>query len=144
MKMIIAIDFDGTCVTHEFPMVGKDIGAVPVLKDLVLYGHKLVLFTMRSDIVNPEGEDNELHLESGNYLTDAVEWFKGNGIELYGIQVNPTQHTWTTSPKAYAQLYIDDAALGCPLLYPGGGERPFVDWVKVRESLVNMGVLSAG
>lgn len=25
--MIIAVDFDGTCVTHEFPRVGKEIGA---------------------------------------------------------------------------------------------------------------------
>jgi hypothetical protein len=33
--MIIAVDFDGTCVTHDFPHVGKDIGAVPVLKELV-------------------------------------------------------------------------------------------------------------
>ena len=103
--MIIAIDFDGTCVTHEFPKVGKDINAVPVLKALVENGHQLVLFTMRSDIVNPTGEDNELHLESGNYLTDAVNWFKENEIPLYGIQTNPTQHTWTTSPKAYAQRF---------------------------------------
>jgi len=110
--MIIAIDFDGTCVTHEFPKVGKDIKAVPVLKALVENGHQLVLFTMRSDIVNPTGEGNELHLESGNYLTDAVNWFKENEIPLYGVQTNPTQHTWTTSPKAYAQMYIDDAALG--------------------------------
>ena len=66
--MIIAIDFDGTCVTHEFPKVGKDINAVPVLKALVENGHQLVLFTMRSDIVNPTGEDNELHLESGTSI----------------------------------------------------------------------------
>ena len=26
--MIIAVDFDGTCVTHEYPNVGKNIGAV--------------------------------------------------------------------------------------------------------------------
>lgn len=25
--MDIVIDFDGTCVTHEFPLVGKDIRA---------------------------------------------------------------------------------------------------------------------
>jgi len=30
--MDIVIDFDGTVVTHEFPKVGRDIGAVPVLK----------------------------------------------------------------------------------------------------------------
>lgn len=148
--MIIAIDFDGTCVTHEFPKIGKDIGAAPVLKELIKNGHQLVLFTMRSDIVNPTGEDNELHLESGNYLTDAVNWFKEKGIELYGIQANPTQHTWTTSPKAYAQLYIDDAALGCPLLYGnfeenGQGayfDRPQVDWETVREMLIKNGLIA--
>lgn len=51
--MIIGIDFDGTCVTHEFPDVGKDIGATPVLKELTDKGHKLILFTMRSDIESP-------------------------------------------------------------------------------------------
>jgi hypothetical protein len=140
--MIIAIDFDGTCVTHEFPKVGKDIGAVPVLKQIVNDGHHLVLFTMRSDIVNPTGEDNELHLESGNYLSDAVQWFKDNDIPLYGIQSNPTQHSWTTSPKAYAQLYIDDAALGCPLIVDETkSERPFVNWWKVMNYLVDAKII---
>lgn len=32
--MIIAVDFDGTCVTHEFPRVGAEIGAAEVLKEL--------------------------------------------------------------------------------------------------------------
>lgn len=141
--MIIAVDFDGTCVTHEFPKVGKDIGAVPVLKKLVEHGHQLILFTMRSDIVNPTGESNELHLESGNYLSDAVEWFKENEIPLHGVQTNPTQHTWTTSPKAYAQLYIDDAALGCPLKMDlSESDRVFVDWDRVEFILGAMGLFN--
>ena len=37
--MIIAIDFDGTVVTHEYPSVGKDVGAVSVLEDLIYNGH---------------------------------------------------------------------------------------------------------
>lgn len=99
---------------------------------------------MRSDIVNPKGEGNELHLESGNYLTDAVNWFKENEIPLYGIQTNPTQHTWTTSPKAYAHLYIDDAALGIPLEYIVQSQRidrPFVNWKKVKEMLIEFGLI---
>jgi hypothetical protein len=140
--MIICIDFDGTCVTHEFPKVGKDIGAVPILKALVENGHKLILFTMRSDIVNPTSEDNELHLEGGDYLTDAINWFKENDIPLYGIQSNPTQHTWTTSPKAYGEMYIDDAALGCPLRNDDGfSKRPFVNWTVVQEMLEFRGIL---
>jgi hypothetical protein len=52
---IIGIDFDGTVVTHDFPKIGKDIGAVPVLRKLVDNGHKLILFTMRSDIKDING-----------------------------------------------------------------------------------------
>lgn len=116
--MDICIDFDGTCVTHEYPKVGKNIGAVPVLKALVALGHNLILFTMRS----------------GKELDDAVAWFKLHDIELYGINVNPTQKQWTKSPKAYGQLYIDDAALGIPLIVPAVG-RPYVDWRAVRAML---------
>ena len=47
--MNILIDFDGTCVTHQFPKVGEDIGAAQVLRDLVENGHHLILFTMRAE-----------------------------------------------------------------------------------------------
>jgi hypothetical protein len=141
--MEICIDFDGTCVTHEFPKVGKDIGAIPVLNKLIDAGHNLILFTMRSDIEEVSSSDYRIHGQAGNYLTDAVNWFKKNNIKLYGININPSQTTWTKSPKAYGQLYIDDAALGCPLLYnPEISDRPFVDWVKVEEILTVTGVLS--
>lgn len=141
--MEINLDFDGTCVTHEFPKIGKDIGAVPVLKELVANGHNLILFTMRSDVTEPYSISPEIVTESGNYLTDAVNWFKENDIPLYGIQTNPTQHTWTTSPKSYAQIMIDDSALGCPLEFPADGSRPYVNWGLVRQLLVLMRVLPA-
>lgn len=132
--MEICIDFDGTCVTHEFPEIGEDIGAVPVLKKLIDAGHQLILFTMRSD--------KENNSDNAGYLTASVKWFGDNNIPLYGINVNPTQRRWTKSPKAYGQLYIDDAALGCPLAYnPELSARPFVDWVKVEEILKSNGII---
>ena len=141
--MEICIDFDGTCVTHEFPKVGKDIGALPVLSKITDAGHNLILFTMRSDIEEVKSNDYGIHKQAGKYLTDAVNWFKENDIKLYGININPSQTSWTKSPKAYGQLYIDDAALGCPLIYnPDISDRPFVDWVKVEEMLKTIGVLS--
>ena len=125
--MIIAVDFDGTCVTHEYPKVGKDIGAVPVLKWLVSEGHKLILWTMRGSLDRGSGTGD---------LQDAMEWFDQHNIRLYGVNNNPTQRAWTKSPKAYAEIYIDDAALGCPLLSdPALSTRPFVDWVKVEHQL---------
>lgn len=116
--MIIAVDFDGTCVTHEYPSIGKDIGAVPVLKELVAKGHQIILFTMRSGIP----------------LAEAVQWFNYHDILLFGVNENPQQSTWTTSPKPYAHLYIDDAALGVPLVISKQG-RNYVDWVKVAALL---------
>ncbi len=121
--MIIAVDFDGTCTTHEYPRIGEDIGAAPVLKRLVASGHKLIIWTMRS----------------GKELNDAMNWFSLNGIPYHGVNENPDQASWTSSPKAYAQLYIDDAALGCPLdSNPHLSNRPFVDWVGVEVMLEDM------
>lgn len=118
--MVIALDFDGTVVTHEYPYIGEDIGAIPVLKELVAAGHQLILFTMRS----------------GKLLDDALAWFERNGIELYAVNENPEQVSWTSSVKVYANMYIDDCALGCPIRFEDGVRRPFVDWKKVREILV--------
>ncbi len=139
--MIIAIDFDGTCVTHEFPRVGRDIGAAPVLKRLVAAGHKLILWTMRSDVEEPRSDHPDIHAVGVKYLTDAVEWFAKNEIPLWGINGNPEQHTWTHSPKAYAQLYIDDAALGCPLIYPTGEDRPYANWGAIEQLLEGRRIL---
>lgn len=138
--MIIAIDFDGTCTTHNFPELGKDIGAAPVLKKLVAAGHQLILWTMRSDIEEVISIDTSLPLEPGPFLTQAENWFKDNDIPLYASQRNPTQDDWTKSPKAYAHLYIDDAALGCPLIYPENG-RPYVDWKKVEYLLIQKQII---
>jgi len=123
--MIIAIDYDGSCVKHSYPEIGEDIGAVPVLKELINKGHHLILYTMRS----------------GETLDDAVNWFKKHDIPLYGINENKTQNIWTSSPKVYANLYIDDATLGCPLIQLNIEDRPYIDWIKVREYLENNGII---
>lgn len=128
--MVIGIDFDGTCVVHEYPFIGDDIGAVPVLQRLIDEGHRLVLFTMRG----------------GVYLAEAVEWLEERGVELYGVNVNPTQKEWTDSPKAYCHLYIDDAALGCPLTNEHEGKTyagEFVDWPAVERLLEERWILDA-
>ena len=125
--MYIAVDFDGTCVTHEYPEVGKDIGAIPVLRALRENGHHIILNTMRDS----------------QELEDAKMWFAYNGINLFGVNHNPTQDGWTTSPKVYAQLYIDDAAMGCFLCYnPEISNRPYVDWKETTNYLHTRGLIT--
>jgi len=122
---VIAIDFDGTVVTHEYPHIGEDAGAVPVLKELLANRNRLILLTMRS----------------GRLLENAKRWFEERNIPLYAVNANPEQSRWTESPKVYANLYIDDSNLGCPLKTADGVTRPFADWVKIREQLVREGYL---
>jgi hypothetical protein len=121
--MEIVLDFDGTVVAHDYPRIGADIGAVPILKKMQeKLECRFILFTMRS----------------GAKLDEAVQWFKDNGIPLYGVQKNPTQDAWTGSPKAYGQLIIDDAALGAPLKTDKNiSNRPFIDWERVNGMIFN-------
>jgi len=125
MNKIVAIDFDGTCVTHLYSaenpeVVGLPIGSVEYLRKLSKHGVKIILYTMRS----------------GDHLTAAVNWFESHQINLWGVNVNPEQHTWSKSPKVYAQLYVDDAALGCPLMKDQISDRPFVNWKIVGPRLM--------
>jgi hypothetical protein len=139
----ILVDFDGTCTTHDFPRVGKEIGAVQVLKRLTDAGHLLILFTMRSDNTNKSNStDPNIDAVNGQFLTDAVNWFKKHDIPLWGIQTNPLQKTWTDSPKAYGEFMIDDTAIGCPLIYDRSiSNRPFVNWVKIELMLENIDLI---
>lgn len=121
----IALDFDGTVVTHAYPEVGEDIGAVPVLKELVKNNCRIILFTLRSD----------------RLLDEALAWFEKNGIPIWAVNENPSQKRWTSSPKVQADLMIDDSALGCPLKFIDGVRRPAADWVRIREQLVKEGYL---
>lgn len=123
--MIIAVDFDGTCVTHDYPSVGHDIGAAPVLRTIADKGHDIIIHSMRD----------------GKEIQDARDWFQKNGIYVFGVNVNPTQHTWTQSPKPYAHIYIDDAALGCPLFLSEKHSRPFVNWYKVMQFFIDLNVI---
>ena len=133
----IAIDFDGTCVTHRFPDIGESIGAERVLRKLIKKGHKLILHTSRTDCDSGTVPGFPA-LPPGKYLTAAVEWFNDRHIELYGVQRHPGQDPRYHN-KPFADLILDDAALGCPLKSDKEiSPRPFVDWEVVEMYLTGM------
>ena len=127
----IVLDFDGTVVKHRYPDIGEDVGAIPVLRRLVKNGHRLILCSMRSR--NSDGVDT---------LQPAIQWFKDNNIPLYGINENPDQKEWTSSPKIYGEIYIDDAAIGAPLKKDDSDAPPFIDWGVVSLYLMHYGCLT--
>jgi hypothetical protein len=114
--MIIAVDFDGTLVRHDFPRIGAEApGAFDVLRRLQAGGHQLILLTMRC----------------GRELQDAIAYCAERGIKFWAVNDNPDQHSWTASPKVYAQLYIDDLSIGTPMA------DGVVDWAKVETMLTD-------
>lgn len=128
--MIIAVDFDGTCVEHQYPSVGKTVpNCVKVLQRILKNNHQIMIYTMRD----------------GKELEDAKNWYFENGIKF--DSANENIDGWSTSKKLYAHMYIDDAAIGCPLiheLYPQSfkSKRPYVDWLEVEKLLEKKGVLN--
>ena len=124
-NLVVAVDFDGTCLTHVYSannpdVIGMPINSVEWLKKLSDAGVKIILYTMRHD----------------RHLLAAVMWFVENEIKLWGINENPDQHAWSASRKVYAQLYVDDAALGCPLTTSSISDRPYVNWSVVGPKLM--------
>ena len=98
--MIIAVDFDGTIVTHEYPRIGKERPfAIATLKKLQEEGHhQLILWTVRE----------------GQLLQEAVDFCKERGLEFYAVNSNyPEEVPEHFAPrKLTADLWIDDRNLG--------------------------------
>lgn len=135
---VIAVDFDQTLATGPFPQTGQPVAAAfEYLKIFQLRGARLILWTMRSD-----GRKQYTDPPRRDPLTAAVEFCRARGVEFWAVNGNPEQADWTGSPKAYAHVYIDDAAYGCPLLQPvgpgGPAVRPVVDWLKVGPGVLKL------
>jgi hypothetical protein len=98
--MVIAVDFDGTIVTHEYPNIGKEIPfAIDTLKRLQQSPDNLiVLWTVRE----------------GAELEEAVKYCRDRGLEFYAVNNNyPEESAEHPEPrKLKADLFIDDRNLG--------------------------------
>ncbi len=99
--MIIAVDFDGTIVEHEYPAIGREIPfATETLKMLMKQNHKLIMWSVRE----------------GKLLDDAVKWCKDRGVEFYAVNKDYPEETLSNnnhfSRKLKADVFIDDRNLG--------------------------------
>ena len=99
--MTIAVDFDGTIVTHKYPEIGEEIPfAIETLKMLIADHHRLILWTVRE----------------GELLDEAVNWCRERGVEFYAVNKEYPEETVRNnehfSRKVKADIFIDDCNLG--------------------------------
>lgn len=118
--MVIAVDFDGTIVTHEYPKIGKPIPfAIEALKRLQQEDHhQLILWSVRE----------------GHLLDEAVDYCAKRGLEFYAVNTNYPEEKPEERPnrKVTADIYIDDRNLGglpdwgiiYQMIHSGNGNRP--------------------
>lgn len=100
--MVIAVDFDGTIVEHEYPKIGREIPfATDTLRALIADRHKLILWSVRE----------------GHLLDEAVEWCRERGVEFYAVnrdfpEERGTSNNQNFSRKIKADMFIDDRNVG--------------------------------
>lgn len=97
--MILAVDFDGTLCTDQYPLIGEPITDVILsVKAWRKAGNEAVLWTCREGIL----------------LDNALKWCKTQGLEFDAVNAN-TQHAlykWRSNPrKIGADFYLDDKAI---------------------------------
>lgn len=100
--MVIAVDFDGTIVKHEYPRIGEELPfATETLKMLQRDGHRLILWSVRED----------------ELLQEAVDWCHERGVDFYAVnkdypEENGRHNNESFSRKLKADMFIDDRNLG--------------------------------
>lgn len=117
--MIIAVDFDGTCVENKFPDIGEEMPhCSQVLRNLVDDGHKLILWTCREYCI----------YKGHNPLEEAYQWFTDRGVEISAINYNPfiAHMGYPVARKCSADIYIDDCGIGIPRRPDGK-----IDWFAI-------------
>mgnify|MGYP002525927720 CR=1 FL=1 len=96
--MVIAVDFDGTIVEHQYPDIGEERPfATEVLRKLIEERHKLILWTVRE----------------GKLLDEALDWCKQRGVEFYAVNSDSSDifkeaKDRNISCKLNADVFIDD------------------------------------
>lgn len=93
---IIAVDFDGTMCTNEWPNIGKpNYDVINYLKEQKRKGAKLILWTCRN----------------GDDLEAAIRWCKRSGIIFDAVNENLPESISVfgqDTRKVFAHEYIDD------------------------------------
>lgn len=103
---VVAVDFDGTITKdNKFPdVIGVLRDGCKEAIDYIRKNNKVILWTCRS----------------GQYLDEAVEFLKANGIEVDGINADVYAKT---DRKIMADIYIDDKNIFCTN----------IDWAEIKR-----------
>ena len=107
--MIIYLDFDGTVVEHQYPMLGQyNDGCFEVIQKLQRAGHEIILNTYR---VNCDDGTLEIALD---FLNNNADYKIDPIVKHTASKIHPGR--WNLeSVREQNFLFIDDIGKGTPL-----------------------------
>lgn len=134
--MIIYLDFDGTCVEHEFPNIGREnFGCIPVIKKLINAGHTIILNTYR--------------IETGDgHAQMAIDWLMYRLDDDYPFPAvcskknPPPLWDWNRISENHV-MFIDDQASRMPLKSAVMTNGKMVDWDYLDKEFEQRGIYKA-
>jgi len=148
--MKIYLDFDGTCVEHDYPRMGRcNFGCIEVIKKLQDANHEIILNTYRADLGEEALKQAQKWLNEHYWmfvdrsLRDSFELKPITQFETSKI-LPPPWRIWgqDTINVSNDSIYIDDIATGIPLkptvMIKNG---LMVDWEQVEQDLINSKII---
>lgn len=94
----IVLDIDGTVFYHRVPKLGKPVPGIEYINGWVDDGAIINISTMRS----------------GEMLEEALKALDDLGIKYHSVYKDQGQEEWTSSPKCYGHVIVDDTCCGIP------------------------------
>ena len=93
---VIAVDFDGTLVTNQYPLLGEPVPyVIEAVKQMREFGWRIILWTCRT----------------GDQLTEAIQFCKNLGLEFDEVNRNikeVREYFGEDTRKVFANIYLDD------------------------------------
>jgi hypothetical protein len=137
----ILLDFDGTCVEHIYPEIGRcNFGCIEVIDKLQKAGHKIILNTLRSEL-NPVSFKKSIEWFDKAYmfLLKRDLDFSLKPIEVSPVKIHPVAWNLDYFMKS-GTIMIDDQSFGIPLKRAVMSNGYMVDWDKLDQEFINKGI----
>jgi len=129
--MKIYLDFDGTVVLEEYPIIGKyNEGSLETVRKLQEEGHEIILNTRRADFKNNTFEEAIEYLNASDKINRITNILQSKN--------EPDYWDWKIH-KRDNELYIDDITPGIPLI-PTSKYYNKVDWKKLDKEFKENGL----
>lgn len=130
LLMTIFLDFDGTVVEHQYPLIGPcNDGCFEVINKLHKAGHYILINSLRAEF------DLKLLNEEVEFVNQSLTELNNNSHKYFlhytDHKYDPAKWNWELHFSS-GRIFIEDVCEGIPLKSGIYFKRNMVDWAKLN------------